>query len=417
MEPTFEAGRADDAATARPDVRRTSGPRVVAAALAALLCLLLSAAVSAKAPPPAASSAPEPVRAATTKPQARAAAPSGGVSWEFGALGLNASLYPSLMMSLSTMRVDMQKSPNEIGDANGAFGVQVVSPRAGARVAVEISSPTLGTARVEGVMQKKGVTYGVYPFLNYPEKLLSVRQPYAEPFTARLSIDGVSQGERTARVVIQSINDCVYGFEQDEGWEDTSWLFAAYVNENHPAVERILSEALTAGHVKSFSGYQGDEEDVLAEVEAIWKALRRRGLRYSSINRTSSETESIESQHVRLLGEALEGRQANCVEGSCLMASIFYKLGLETFLAIGPDHMIVGVFLDGKGKKPLFLETTMLSDSSFAEAVQSGRKQASKWGITRRDGVGESDDVSLVFISGVREAGILPIREPGTRGR
>ena len=59
---------------------------------------------------------------------------------------------------------------------------------------------------------------------------------------------------------------------------DMTWMFAAYVNENHPLIDPILREALDTGIVNAFDGYQaGDEDDVYAQVFAVWNVIQRRG--------------------------------------------------------------------------------------------------------------------------------------------
>src|SRR5260370_1340811 len=65
---------------------------------------------------------------------------------------------------------------------------------------------------------------------------------------------------------IRSINDCPYGVANSEetvddenvesGSADLGWMYAAYVNENHPQLEKILQEALGPKIVHNFSGYQ-----------------------------------------------------------------------------------------------------------------------------------------------------------------
>ncbi|WP_300162876.1 hypothetical protein [Solidesulfovibrio sp.] len=345
-------------------------------------------------------------------------------------LGPDATFFPALVVAAGTLRLDTGADPRELGDANGLLGVSVVAPRDGAKAQVELASASglVAPSSVSVTLPKKGVRYAVYPFIKYnAEQMVLIRQPFAETVTARLTLDGAPMGEKSGRVTVRSINDCVYGYDEDGRWNDTSWLFAAYVNENHPAVEGILKDALATGKVDSIAGYQGDADDVRDEIEAVWTALARRRIRYSSIKTASAESPHIWSQHVRLLGEALAARQANCVEGSCLLASVFAKMGLKASLVNLPDHMLVAVDLDDDGDEDLYLETTLLgdSDSSFDDAAEAGeavrKKYKSKlkadprirWRDKRARRKGGPDEVGLVNISMARELGILPIREPG----
>jgi hypothetical protein len=356
-------------------------------------------------------------------PPARAEAKrAGAVDWEFSKVGLKGVLYPSLMLNIAKMKLQMQDKDNELGDPRGIFGVSLTAPRSGAKAVVEISSssPLVNPGRAEVSLPKKGEDYLIYPYVTYPQSVTLVQQPVTVVLTARLWLDGTPMGERSARVIIASINDCVHSFEEDDAYYDTDWLYAAYVNENHPAVQQILREALATGEVASFSGYQAGAEGVRRQVKAVWQALRKRGLRYSNINRPSAKPEDVGVQHVRLLSEALEGRQANCVEGSCLLASVFYKIGLETSLVSLPDHMLVGVRLDPRGTREMYLETTMLGDATFEEAAESGaeqvedaQRQARKAAAMKKSSQDGDDQDSegpeFIVISEVRKAGIIPI--------
>jgi len=385
--------------------------RAACVGLVVALCLLLSALAPV-------------VRAASPTPDG--ARQSGQAVWSFSKVGLKGVLYPSLMLNIAKMKLDMQQGEDELGDPNGLFGISVVAPRAGTNATVEIvsSTPLINPGRAEVTLPRKGKTYRIYPFLTFADALALVRQPVRATLTARLRLDGVAQGERQAPVAVASVNDCVHSFEDDDDYYDTDWLYAAYVNENHPAVQQILREALATREVSSFSGYQADPAGVRRQVKAVWQALSRRGIRYSSIERPSVAAKDVGVQHVRLISDALSARQANCVEGSCLLASVFYKIGLETALVSLPEHMLVAVSLDPQGKRQLYLETTMLDDSTFEEAAESGQEQvaqayekARKAAARKKPGKDDDDDEddeapNIISIRAMRAAGVVPIPDP-----
>jgi hypothetical protein len=83
-------------------------------------------------------------------------------------------------------------------------------------------------------------------------------------------------------------------------------------------------------------GYQGSEDDVLNQVFAIWNVFQRRGIKYSSITTTSSTSKKVASQYVRTFSDILNAKQANCVEGSILFASVLRKIGMAPFLVLLP---------------------------------------------------------------------------------
>ena len=140
-------------------------------------------------------------------------------------------------------------------------------------------------------------------------------------------------------------------------------MYAAYVNESHPMIDGILQEALKTKIVDGFSGYQSEDPDeVIQQVYAIWTALQKRGIKYSSITTPSAHSETVFSQSVRFLDESLQYTQANCVDGSVLLASILYKIEINPFLIVVPGHMYLGFYLDEKNETIACLETTMLSE-------------------------------------------------------
>ena len=329
--------------------------------------------------------------------------------------GIHGKLYPSMIVASSTLLVDPEdRSPNDLGDHMGFVGVTICAPEDNARVVVAVESGKLiKESRFEGRLPRKGEIYNVYPILKYDyDKMLSVRQPHPEVVTARVSFDGGKTfSEKSQRVVVCSINDCVFGFLDDDGdVVNTSFLFAAYVNENHPVIDQLLREALDTQGVDSFAGYQKDHAGVAAEIEAIWNVLKKRGFRYSNVTRASMESALFGAQHVRLLGDAIKSSQANCVEGSVLFASILRKLEMKPFLVSVPGHMFVGVHLDEEGDDFLFIETTMLATSSFEEATAAGLEQFKR----HSDCFEDEDDMSclIIDIADARAMGIMPLREP-----
>jgi len=346
-------------------------------------------------------------------------------------LGPGDEIFPSALVSSSSLKSDIfDEDPTVLGDQVGTIGIEIESPSDNAKIRVEIKGSKLFRESVfEGLMPKKGVKYAIFPFLKYDvDVIYSVKQPFQEVITAKVIVNGKELVEKSKRATIRSINDCLFAFHDGDEMVDTPWMLAAYVNENHPEIEVILKEALKKGRVESFSGYQGDRDDVMEELKAVWDTLRARGLKYSSITRSSiGDSEAYYCQHVRLFGESIKNTQANCVDGSVVFASILRKIGMDPFIVLLPEHAFVGVFLSEDHKKFICFETTMLSDSSFEEAVEEGMSQykqhrkyldAEMKNITdpkkkRVEENVESSDYAIVEIEDARQMGIMPIREPG----
>jgi hypothetical protein len=300
--------------------------------------------------------------------------------WEMTVV-LGGELYPSTLYSTAT--VDFMKlegamemlsvfagvtSPEQVlGRPGPGLFVSLVAPEDNARVRLEIRSANFIRPSVfEGKLPSKGVRYVVFPQLDYDyNALVQVREPMPEMIHAHLILDGKDRGRRQATVNVRSVRDCPLFLRTPDGQKlvVANQLFAAYVNENHPMVNKILKEALSLEIVDEFNGSRGSAEQVKQEMFAIWSALRKRGIRYSNLTGASSESSMIVAQNIRPFEESLESAQANCVDGSVLFASIFRKLDLGTALIILPGHCLVMVVVREEGKEDpvvFALETTML---------------------------------------------------------
>jgi len=366
--------------------------------------------------------------------------------------GWDRHLFPAYLIATATARpsAEAQKQAQGehlLGDPLGVLGVAVVAPADNAAVKVTILSDSImqpTTAAV--VLPKKGVQYKVLPTIKYDyAALVRSRQTVPLSVTYRVEMAGQEAQEETVKVTLRSINDCPMAYAEGHGATDVSFCFAAYVNEGHPLLERILQEALRAGVVDSFQGRpvaaDDDEEDesprmVLRQVYALWHVLCQRGVRYSNITTTVGASQAIASQHVRLLDESLTNTQANCVDGSVLFASLLRKIGIEPFLVFAPRHCYVGFFLEDDEEHPVALETTMLGSAgepdgdttlegvenvvderwartaswtTFAAAVRTGTDNLQKDHEKFTSEKDEDDGYYLIPIEEARQLGILPI--------
>jgi hypothetical protein len=326
------------------------------------------------------------------------------------------------------------------GDENGWLGVHFSGLPEGAEVEIEVS--------VDGFMKPskwKGtidVTNGdgeahVFPkgIWNYAA-LHKVSQQSPVNATFKVTVDGEELDEQNETCVMKSINDCPFYIlwdEEGEDYEDFSWLFAAYVNENHPWVDGILKEAIKGGLVDSFTGYQsGDPDEVVSQVFAIWNVLQRKGIKYSDIS-TTTPSKFVVSQTVRFLDQSIDATQANCVDGTVLMASILQKIGISSYLVMVPGHCFLA-FDTGEGEDDavLGLETTMLGNDdlepvselanlpekklrkgfeasylTFGNAIEAGNESLEEHADAFEDG--SDPAIQLISIKEAREFGIAPI--------
>lgn len=340
-------------------------------------------------------------------------------------LELGDSIYPSLVVSTATIKAGLweDKDGQRLGDRWGIIGIVVRAKEDNCPVEVEISGDSFIRPSVfTGRLPDKDTVYCVYPDLKYDyEKLLAVKQTVPETLSFRVKLGRTLYPEKTIRLQVRPVNECVFSFTDSSGnINDSSFFFAAYVNENHPFINQILKEAIQSGRVDSFEGYSSDDQDgrdsVMAQVKAIWATLQDRGIHYSAMPASADDNNPyLESQYVRLLGESINYTQANCVDGSVLMASIFRKIGLDASLIEVPGHMFVGVGLDSEGKDVIYIETTDLGQSTFEEALEDGLEEYNEGKGKFDSDKEEEQEYNIINIQDARIAGIMPIKDSAAK--
>jgi hypothetical protein len=84
---------------------------------------------------------------------------------------------------------------------------------------------------------------------------------------------------------------------------------------------------------------------------------------------------------IRLPGETLRQRSANCIDGTLLMASMLEAASLNPGIVLIPGHAFLAWETQDRSGNWDYLETTLVSSKSFAEAQQVGGNAP---GATRR---------------------------------
>ena len=355
-------------------------------------------------------------------------------------IGWDQQLYPSFLISSATVKdppwVD-QEQADVLGDKGGLVGVRVMSPKEKTTITVTVTCDAIMEPSIfTGTLPDAGTEYSVFPKIKYHfDKLADIDQATPVSMTFKVQVGKGQPVEQTATVTVHSINDCPFIVQVGEDQLNISHTFAAYVNEQHPYIDKLLREALDDVIVDSFTGYQGDDAEVVRQVYALWDLLVQRDVRYSNITATSVESETVASQHVRMIDQSLNNSQANCVDGSVLFASMLRKIGIEPFLVLVPGHCYVGFYLDEEQTKFMALETTMLGsvageDEEYAQtellesAVDEDKRGEASWpsfcnaistGSNNFEEVHEKfenpdeTDYLLIDIAAARKSGVMPI--------
>ncbi len=323
-----------------------------------------------------------------------------------------------------------------LGDREGLLGVTIEADQDDQRVKVTITCDAIMEPSVIScTLPEAGETYTVNPKIKYKYDQLAKRsQTGPVTVTYKVEIGDEAAEEETETITLRSVNDCPFVVVKDDKTRDVSFMFAAYVNEQHPFVDNVLREALDTEIVDSFTGYQTkDKKEVYRQAYALWHALSQRDVRYSSITTSVAESEIVGSQHVRLIEESINNGQANCVDGSVLMASLLRKIGVEPMLVMVPGHCYLAFALDAEGKELAALETTMIGSvvendelhvnglegvvdedtqdenswKTFKAAIATGVANLNKNAKNFKDA--KKGEYQLISVVAARKLGILPI--------
>ena len=260
---------------------------------------------------------------------------------------LENQFYPSLVMGVASLS-DQTFGMN---DTNALFTVSVTAPTSNAVLRITIDSSNLNYVTIfQEVLPLKDVRY----------------QQGITDLTFTCYINDEEVDVKNVRINYRSANDCLLSvLDADSKLHDFRWLFAAYVNEEHPYIDSILNDIMQQGIVTKITGYQKDAKSVVSQVEAIWYYALERGIAYSSISCTSTPTKRANVQHIRFFDQVYNSRQANCVDACVFFASIMRKIGLKPVIFVEPCHAYLGYYTDSKRRTLRLLETTITSWVDF----------------------------------------------------
>ena len=367
-------------------------------------------------------------------------------------------VFPSLLISTATVRpIDPddeeaeEPDPHLLGERFGLLGISIHSPAANTKVKVTLKENNLmEKATWSGELPTADEDYFIAPKVNYKfDAMRKVTQQVPMNVDFTVEVDGKPAGEKSQTLEVRSLNDCPFGVSNDEetindenfiqGAASLGWMFAAYVNENHPMLDKILKEALDTKIVNAFMHYQADDEaEVLRQVFAIWTALQKRGIQYSSTTTTPGGSSVVYSQYIRFVDQSINNSQANCADGSVMFASVLRKLSIQPFLVTIPGHMYIGFYTKPDKSSFVGLETTVIGApkatdeakenepaclTALREKLPENVKESRAWATFARAIQIASEDLAtnsekfdsgdpgyqMIDLDEAREEGIMPI--------
>ena len=218
------------------------------------------------------------------------------------------------------------------------------------------------------------------------------------------------------RTVLDETDDVVVTGRSDFPWSikgmteaETFELLGVMVTPTDPAVKNDLIRA-AANYDPSrgmVSGYQseGDSDNsVYQRLDDIWQAETNEfDMAYIS---TPVSFAPGDTQAIRLPSEALSSSSGNCVELALLYASAVEAMGMQPVIVIVPGHAYLGVRVDDTSNSYYFVETTMIGQATFDEAVTEG---GNEWDEAMPHENNNDEGYGWVEVSQARADGILPI--------
>ena len=286
-------------------------------------------------------------------------------------------LYPSIVLALNnTSSLSSQSTlPTDAVAQLFPFQVTLTSPHDNAVLRVVIDSSNLNYVTIlQEILPRRGETYTFTPSVKWKyDQLRHLRQPRSLDLTFTCFIDDEEVDIKNLHLSVRTVNECPLSF-RGEGNHivDTRWLFAAYVNEDHPQIPNIVSDILDQGIVSRLSGYQSSARNAVSDqVFAVWYYTLNRGISYASISCTSNPSPRANVQHIRFFDEVYSSRQANCIDACVFLASILRKIGLRPVIFVEPCHAYLGYYTDKKRSNIALLETTITAWVNFPDLQRS----------------------------------------------
>lgn len=278
-------------------------------------------------------------------------------------------LYPSLLLATNN------PSPDNLTAQLSTFSFTLTSPAENSVLRVVVDSSALNYVTIfQEILPHRGEEYTFTPSVKWKyDALRRLRQPGAVDLTFSCYINDEEVDIKNLHLTYRTVNECPLSFRQSNSSDivDCRWLFAAYVNEDHPQIEQIISDIMDQGNVRRLNGYQGTARDVRDQVFAVWYYALDRGITYSSISCTSNPSSLANVQHIRFFDEVFSTRQANCIDACVFFASILRKIGLKPVIFVEPCHAYLGYYTDKNRKNIALLETTITSWVNFPELERS----------------------------------------------
>lgn len=308
------------------------------------------------------------------------------------------------------------------------FRLSLVGERRGAAIELKMHETELNEEVTERyVLPGSGDTLWMQPQMVWKyDALRKFDKTKNMAFRWTISSDGAEVCTIERTFSCRSISQCVNALlvspsERPEGLMlngdgavEITEMFAGYVEEENSAIDGIMNQALKECYLPGgFVGYlSGDEGYLFQQMCAIWYVLQKSKIRYSNATDVPGHAWGVRVQNVRFFDQVMAAAQANCVEGTCLLASIYQRFNLYPFIIVRPDHMFLGIG-NAQGDLTYLLETTMIGSVDLDTCSTDEEKwEASKanFKAALEAGLEEFEEVKLHLDAGDPYYSVINLR-------
>ena len=211
-------------------------------------------------------------------------------------------------------------------------------------------STPLGAARdlLVDLAAGRTATFSDVALLVDPAAMLQVERERPASIRASLIVDGDTVAEGSEPILLLAAQQWI-ARPVDLALE----MLSAHVLPHHPAVAALLTEATdlleTRTGSRTLPGYEAGPERVDQVAEAVFDAMRARGIRYA----TPPISWADDGQLVRtpaevLVGSVPESGISTCLDTTVVMAAALELAGLHPLLWIVPGHAFLGYWREAE---------------------------------------------------------------------
>lgn len=162
---------------------------------------------------------------------------------------LGGNIFPATILSTATTDANLivPADSDYIGNPKSCIAIRLKNSYANSKLRIEVAeTPFFSQSVSEFILPKAGKEYLVFPDIiwNY-QALRDNNQAVPVSISVKAELNKKELPQRLKTISMRSINECPLGYVDDKmKFHDTGEFFAAYVNEEHPQIDKLLREAL-----------------------------------------------------------------------------------------------------------------------------------------------------------------------------